>query len=81
MQIFIQDFLHKNTKKKFILVRGISAWESKQLENEIANNDWFIVQPDLKELFSSKTKNKWQYLTDQIGLKDGKYIVSYTGNA
>ena len=81
LKMFI-DERNKNAKAEdFILVRGISAWDSNQLENEIISNDWFIVQPDLRMIFSQKFENKWKFFIDQLGIGGDKCIVSYSGHA
>ena len=81
LQLFIKELLQKKSISEFLLIRGISAWSSNQLENEINNNDWFIVSPNIDIIFSNTEKNKWEQITRDLGLKDRKYIVQYSGTA
>jgi putative transcriptional regulator len=42
---FFKDMLkQKNSKGKFIVAKGVSAWDGQQLEEEIAEDSWFVVQ-------------------------------------
>jgi putative transcriptional regulator len=81
IESFIRNCMMKSTTSKFLLVRGFSAWGANQLENELAENSWFITQPSLDLLFSQKTKDKWASVIAKLGLEDHLYIVPYTGNA
>lgn len=78
---FVNNFIITNNKSKFLLVRGISAWESSQLEEEIEENSWFIMQPKIDLIFSHKIKNKWSFAIAELGIKDLKFISPYSGNA
>ena len=81
IQNFVKNFIIKNNKAKFLLARGVSAWDSSQLENEIAENSWFIIQPKLDLIFSHEMKNKWSFAIEELGIKNSAYIAPYSGNA
>lgn len=81
IQSFVKNFTIKNNKLKFLLARGISAWNSSQLENEIAENSWFVIQAKVDLIFSHEMKNKWSFAIEELGIKDSMYIVPYSGNA
>jgi putative transcriptional regulator len=81
IQNFVKDYVVKNSKSKFLLARGISAWDSTQLEDEIAENSWFVVQPKLDLIFSQKIKDKWASMIRELGVEEPVYIVPYTGHA
>ena len=82
IQDFIKDCILKNTTSKFLLVRGVSAWDSGQLEDEIAQNTWFISNPNIDLIFSQQIKDKWSSVIKSMGLlKNSAYIAPYTGNA
>ncbi|MSO14275.1 YqgE/AlgH family protein [Candidatus Aquarickettsia rohweri] len=81
IQNFVKNFIIKSNKSKFLLARGISAWDSNQLEDEIAENSWFIIQPKIELIFSHKIKNKWSFAIEQLGIKDSSFIAPYSGNA
>ena len=81
IQNFVKNFIIKNNKSKFLLARGISAWDSSQLEDEIAENSWFIIQPNIYLIFSHEMKNKWSFAIEELGIKNSTYIAPYSGNA
>ncbi|WPX96416.1 YqgE/AlgH family protein [Candidatus Bandiella euplotis] len=81
IQNFVKDHVLKNSQSKFLLIRGISAWDSTQLQEEIAENNWFIIQPKVDLIFSQKTKDKWSPIVKKLGVNDSVYIVPYTGHA
>jgi putative transcriptional regulator len=81
IQKFVKNFIIKSNKSKFLLARGISAWDSNQLEDEIAENSWFIIQPKMELIFSHEIKNKWLFAIEQLGIKDSSFIAPYSGNA
>jgi putative transcriptional regulator len=81
IQNFVKNFIIKNDKSKFLLARGISAWDSSQLEDEIAENSWFIIQPNIDLIFSHEMKNKWSFAIEELGIKNSTYIAPYSGNA
>ncbi|CAL7959640.1 putative transcriptional regulator [Alphaproteobacteria bacterium] len=82
MSRFLKEFVAGKTKpSKFILVRGVSAWDSAQLEGEIAENSWFIVNPSIDLLFSQRIKHKWDYIMKELGILDFNYLVHYSGSA
>ena len=81
IQNFVKNFIIKNNKSKFLLARGISAWDSSQLEDEIAENSWFIIQPNIDLIFSHEMKNKWSFAIEELGIKNSTHIAPYSGNA
>ena len=81
IQNFVKNFIIKNNKSKLLLARGISAWDSSQLEDEIAENSWFIIQPNIDLIFSHEMKNKWSFAIEELGIKNSTYIAPYSGNA
>ena len=81
IQNFVKNFIIKNDKSKFLLARGISAWDSNQLEDEITENSWFVIQPNIDLIFSHEMKNKWSFAIEKLGIKNSTYIAPYSGNA
>ena len=82
IQSFIKDCILKNTTSKFLLARGVSAWDSGQLEDEITQNTWFISNPNVDLIFSQQIEDKWSSVIESMGLlKNSAYIAPYTGNA
>ncbi len=84
--IEIKDFLINvvmgKEKSKFLLFKGITAWDEGQLESEVYENSWIVADVSKELLFSRKIKYKWHYIVDKLGLTDNfKNIVSYHGCA
>ncbi len=71
----------KETISKFILAKGISAWDGQQLETEVAENTWFVMPASLNIIFSQGIKNKWNAVIKQLGIVDFASLVQYSGNA
>lgn len=78
---FFKDLTKKRSSKKFILAKGVSAWESRQLEEEIEENSWFVVAPSLDVVFSQKTKDKWSHVIKTLGIANPHGLVKYSGTA
>jgi len=82
LQKFFKDRLKKkNRSQKFFLVKGVSAWESDQLEEEIADNYWFVVPATAEILFSGKGKDPWPDLIKKLGIMIPYKLVSYSGTS
>lgn len=78
---FIENCIIKGSKSKFLLARGVSAWDATQLEEEIAENTWFIIQKEVDLIFSHKIKDKWLLIATKLGINNANFIVPYSGNA
>jgi putative transcriptional regulator len=58
-----------NNQIRFFL--GYSGWESKQLEEEIADNIWIVSEIDsLEEIMNTALIDPWKYFIQKLG---GKY--------
>ncbi len=82
MDRFLKDIMHGEVPSKLVLIKGISTWEAGQLEEEIAENKWFLFEPSVDLIFPSKTKrhNNWKGLMESIGLTSNNHYVHYVGN-
>lgn len=81
MTKFIKNVISQKEYSKFLLIKGISAWDASQLEDEIFENSWFIMPAKLDILFSQKIKYKWNAVIKELGLSDFNHLVSYSGEA
>lgn len=70
---------NKNTEK-FILAKGVSAWDSQQLEEEVESNDWLVIEADPELIFSQKRGDKWAGVIKKLGIVDPLGLVQYSGN-
>ena len=39
---------------------GYSGWESGQLENEIRRGDWYVVDAEVRDAFTSSPQHLWR---------------------
>jgi len=81
IKVFIDDYLEKDNISNCFLIKGMSAWEAGQIEEEIQCNEWFVKDPDVKTIFSKQPEKKWSEHVKELGLTKGLFIASYTGNA
>ena len=82
---FLEDEQNKKNnldKNKFILAKGVAAWESQQLEEEVESNDWLVVEPTLDLVFSNKRGDTtWNKIIKSIGIVKPHELVHYSGSA
>lgn len=63
-----------------LVALGYSFWQPQQLENEILNNDWLVIDSDKELLFHTKDAEKWQRALDETGVRMDSFI-SVTGHS
>jgi putative AlgH/UPF0301 family transcriptional regulator len=79
-KFFKERVKKKNLNQKFFVVKGVSAWESQQLEEEIAENCWFVLPATAEVIFSARGKDNWPDLIKKLGIMKSYELVSYSGN-
>jgi putative transcriptional regulator len=57
-----------------LVALGYSFWQPKQLEAEIYNNDWLVIDADKELLFRTKDAEKWQRAIDETGIRMDSFI-------
>ncbi len=78
---FLADVLKGTQKDDFILVKGFCGWDKNQLEEEIKENSWMLLNPDYSMVFPKKKLAAWDKIIKSIGIKKPNNIVSYSGSA
>lgn len=78
---FLKKLSNAKQLSKVILAKGVSAWDSQQLEEEIAENAWLVTQLSTEMIFSQKPKDKWGYLIKGMGILKPYELVQYSGNS
>jgi putative transcriptional regulator len=79
---FFKDKIKKKiTSKKFLLVKGVTAWDSQQLEEEIADNCWFVLPATPDIIFAPRGRDKWPDLMKKLGITKLYELVSYSGTS
>ena len=76
----IADIAFNHGPDDKLVALGYSFWQPKQLEAEIYNNDWIVVNGNKDLLFKTEDADKWQRALDELGIKLERF-VGITGNA
>ena len=63
-----------------LVALGYSFWQPKQLEAEIYNNDWLVINGNKELLFRTKDADKWQRAVDELGINFDRFALQ-TGHA
>ena len=66
--------------KKSLFILGYAGWDSGQLEDEIKDNDWILMDPTEALIFDKKPHNAWKKALTQSGI--GRFAYTpVSGNA
>lgn len=76
----IADIAFDQGPDEKLVALGYSFWEPKQLEAEIYNNDWIVVNGTRDLLFRTKDEEKWQRALDELGINFDRFALQ-TGHA
>ncbi len=66
--------------EKALFILGYAGWTPGQLEQEIQQNAWLVVDPDPALIFESKAEEKWERGMDKLGL-DPSMLSADIGSA
>lgn len=64
----------------FMVTLGYSGWGPGQLEQEIQQNSWLIIDSDNDILFNTPIEQRWQKATEKLGI-DIAHLSSDVGHA
>ncbi len=73
----IADIANDKGPKNNIVVLGHTSWEAGQLENEIKNNYWFVVDCDNELLFETPYEDKRTKAFEKLGLSIDRVSINY----
>ena len=59
----------KINKENVIFFQGYSGWDEQQLDYEIENKSWIIIDKFDRDIFRFKEKNCWNQIISEIGDK------------
>lgn len=76
----LQEILDGAGPNKKIIAMGHCKWESGELEWEIFNNKWLVIQTDLSLMFDTKFDDKWEKAKD-LSLIDMRSYMRQSGTA
>ncbi len=76
----ITDIVFGLGPKENIIALGYASWAPQQLEQEIINNSWLVIEPDNELVFRTKDEDKWQKAIDSLGV-DLAHLSAFAGHA
>lgn len=72
-EIIADIALDKGPDDKLVAL-GYSFWDPNQLETEVYNNDWLVIDSDKELLFRTKDADKWQRAMDESGIRIESFV-------
>ena len=66
--------------KDNLIALGYASWAPKQLEQEIMNNSWMVVNSSPELLFRTKDEEKWSKALGELGVDVGR-LSTFCGRA
>lgn len=81
MVTFLKEYISGKSHSKLLFAKGIAAWNPSQLEEEVSENNWFVVPASIDLLFSQRSKSKWEDLIKKFGIEKYHNLVGYSGTA
>lgn len=75
----IADIAFDNGPAEKLVALGYSFWQPSQLEREIYDNRWLVLDADRELLFRTKDEYKWQKALDDSGIRLDNF-VNITGH-
>ncbi len=76
----LKDIAYGAGPKENLVALGYLAWDPMQLESEIVNNDWLIVDSSHEIMFHTQDELKWQKALDSSGIDLNQFVMQ-TGHA
>ena len=67
----LRDMASGRGPQDCLLALGYSGWGPGQLDREIQQNGWLVVQPDRALLFDNEVETKWQRAYAKLGVEPG----------
>ncbi len=77
----LQEIMDGAGPKRKIIAMGHCVWHRGELEWELFNNQWLIVNCSLELMFDAKFEDRWELAKQESGVYKGAYITSQIGLA
>lgn len=82
---YLIDHINGKIKGQFKILQGYCGWDAGQLDEEVQENSWIVIDVDYDLIFSENRRDeKWAIAVKKAGIRDIKHfkdLVSYSGNA
>ncbi|MFC6440910.1 YqgE/AlgH family protein [Bowmanella sp. JS7-9] len=75
----LEDLATDNCPQNTIVALGYAGWSAGQLESEIQQNSWLIVEADTELLFETPVHLKWDKALHKLGIEP--WQLASAGNA
>lgn len=72
----IKSIVYENRPSQYLFVTGCTTWKKHQLEREIMNNMWMILNPSFAKyfIFNKSKDNIWSLAMNAIGINAARYV-------
>ena len=64
----LQELADGQGPEDFVVLLGYATWDAGQLEDEIANNDWFVAPFDISMFFDVPIPERWRATAKLAGV-------------
>lgn len=71
---------NENGPEESLIALGCAGWEAGQLENELKENTWLMIEADQDLLFKTPIHSKWQEAMNKLGI-DAWQLTQDVGHA
>mgnify|MGYP002857529573 CR=1 FL=1 len=75
MEVLTDIAFDQGPSEKLIAL-GYSFWQPQQLENELYENDWLVIDGNNDLLFRTKDEEKWQGAMDESRIKFDRFVYT-----
>ncbi len=76
----LKDVAFGKGPKDLLFILGYAGWDAGQLEDEIQQSAWLVVDPDPEIVFSDDPEEKWTRAIGKLGV-DPMKLSAFAGNA
>jgi putative transcriptional regulator len=75
----LEQISEQKGPEKFLMMLGCSNWESGELEQQIKDNHWLILNADLDLIFDVSAEQKYSKCLENLGIKPWQLSL-FSGN-
>lgn len=76
----LREVVHGNRPDAMLFILGYAGWDAGQLDAEIQDNAWLVVDPDPDLVFGGAPEEKWVRAVRKLGV-DPAMLSAFAGRA
>ncbi len=76
----LQEVATGKGPEQMLFILGYAGWGGGQLEGELQQNSWLVVDPDPSIIFGAQPDDKWQMAVEKLGI-DPAMLSGESGSA